>query len=85
MKDKISDIKPKASTEDLEAQILNLRKLHAESLQMLVIMGKDLLNTQQTLLTAVADMRLVYDRFAEFIQVNAAHLPDVEEEDVPSK
>lgn len=77
---KISNIKSE-TVEKLEAQILTLRKLHAEALQMLVIMGKDLLTTQQTLLNAVAEMRVNYEKFAAFIDANSAHLPDVKEDD----
>jgi hypothetical protein len=60
----------------LEAQVLQLRRLHANALQMLVIMGRDLLQNQQTLLDAVAEMRIKYSKFAEFIEENAAHLPE---------
>ena len=76
---KISKITAKISKEELEAQILGLRKLHADALQMLVVMGRDLLETQQILLNAVAEMRTKYEKFAKFIEVNSAHLPDVEE------
>lgn len=60
----------------LEAQVLTLRRLHANALQMLVTMGRDLLKNQQMLLNAVTEMRKKYEVFAEFIQENSAHLPD---------
>ena len=78
---KISKITSKTSIDELEIANLNVRKLHANALQMLVILGKDLLTTQQTLLNAVAEMRVNYEKFSAFMEVNAAHLPDVEADD----
>ena len=60
----------------LEVQVLQLRRLHAHSLQMLVKMGRQLLENQQTLLDAVANMRGQYKELSDFLDVNAAHLPE---------
>ena len=82
---KISNIKPAATVEELETANLKTRRLHANALQMLVVMGKDLLTTQQTLLNAVAEMRANYEKFSAFIETNAAHLPDVDNNDPDNK
>jgi hypothetical protein len=72
-------IKAEESPEDqiqkLEGQVLSLRRLHANALQMLVTMGRDLLHNQQMLLNAVSEMRTKYEVFARFIEENSAHLP----------
>ena len=60
----------------LETQILQLRKLHTEALQMLVVMGKNMLATQQQLLGSVQSMRQEYAKFEAFMEVNAARLND---------
>lgn len=67
----------------LEVQVLQLRRLHAHALQMLVKMGRQLLTNQQTLLDAVGRMRVQYQDLSEFLDVNAAHLPEpsVQEDD----
>jgi transcriptional regulator of aromatic amino acid metabolism len=62
--------------EVLDAQILNLRKLHSESLQMLLVLGKNLLSTQKDLLTTARHMQAEYEKFSTFMTANTAHLPD---------
>jgi len=62
--------------EKLEMQVLGLRRLHANALQMLVTMGRNLLQNQQTLLNAVSEMRERYAELATFLDENSAHLPD---------
>jgi hypothetical protein len=68
----------------LELQVLQLRKLHAAALQMLVKMGRNLLANQQLLLNTVGEMRERYQELSNFLDVNAAHLPEppAQEDDV---
>ena len=49
---------------------------------MLVVMGKNLLTTQQQLLATITGIRTEFDKFNVFMEINTAHLPDVDDKSI---
>ena len=85
MTDKVTTIKPQEPEPNLEIQNLILRKLHTEALQMLVVMGKNLISSRKVILDIQKQMQRDYAEFEAFMEVNAARLNTPSDDDNESR